>query len=522
MFNINHFESFAQSNGLSLGPSTSNLTSSTGDASSASAPTKEPILYDDCTLPERGDFPHSALPPIISRYAHDLASVYQIPVELPALCMIAAISGSLGKSWEAVNATADRQTRGNFYTILSLPPGSGKSVANRVLKPMLKLQKEREDNWERDSAPKLQSEVEALDAEVRRLKNPGKNKAIDRSVLEEKICQLEEVKRKLKYSPSLTIGNATTSGLAAELARVDAETLFVFAPEGGEVVRVMLGVFRKDGTDMDLWLVGYTGESYKQTRAGGGNSPSISDACLSALLMVQPAVLKEVTTHKQARERGLLTRVFPVEINVDLQYDDGLERRVNLCAERDWDNLVERILRKRFDLLAPVSLHCPPTVREIFRDFHNQTAVEWASGPYADFRAELARWRENAIRLAVVLQIATDPESQEITETVARNAIALFRWIGIGALELFSCGREPKLNERRESLEKALRSHNGECLSSELLKRHGFEAAELKHLAAVFPEHFLIEEKPSTKMGGRPGKVVRLLTSRIKPPTSLN
>jgi hypothetical protein len=426
--------------------------------------------------------------------------------------MVAAVSGSLGKLWEGVKGSSDWRTRGNFYVVLSLPPGSGKSVANRVLRPLLHVERQREDTWSRETIPQLKSEFEALREEISRIKKPQKGHAIDRNALMEKNVILEDISRRLKYSPALTTGNATTSGLAAELARVDAETLFVFSPEGGEVVRVMLGVFRKDGTDMDLWLVGYTGESYKQTRAGSGNSPHIKDACLSALLMVQPCVLKEVTAHKLARERGLLTRVFPVQIDVAPQYDDGIERTVSECTERRWENLLMEILNKRFTLLAPVSLECPPEVREIFRVFHNQTAFEWASGPYADFRGELARWRENAIRLAVVLQVATDPESRAISPEVARNAVALFRWIGIGALELLSQERTKILNERRAQLEKALRSHGGQCLSSELDKRNGFNAAEQDHLAAVFPSHFSIEERPSTKAGGRPGKVLKLLT----------
>ena len=269
---------------------------------------------------------------------------------------------------------------------------------------------------------------------------------------------------------------------------------------------------------MDLWLVGYSGEGYRQTRAGADNSQKINDVCLSALLMVQPCVLKEVTDHKQARERGLLTRVFPVQIDVDPRYDDGVVRTVNECTESLWVNLLMEILGKRFNLSAPVSLECSPEVREIFREFHNQTAFAWASGPYADYRGELARWRENAIRLAVALQVATDPESKAISAEVARNAVTLFRWVGIGALENFSKGRAKSLNEKRERLEKALRSHGGDCLSSELDKRHGVDAAEQKQLAAVFPSHFSIEERPSTQAGGRPGKVVKLLTPRTQPP----
>jgi hypothetical protein len=148
----------------------------------------------------------------------------------------------------------------------------------------------------------------------------------------------------------------------------------------------------------------------------------------------------------------------------------------------------------------------------------NRRAVDWASGAYADFRDLLARWRENAIRLAVVLQIATDPDSQAISAEVARNAVELFEWIGLGSIELLSGGRAQNLNERRAQLEKALRMHDGECLSSELQKRHGVDPTEQKQLAAVFPDVFLIEERAPTQAGGRPGKMVKLITPRHQPP----
>lgn len=522
MFNINYFETFAKANRLPLGPDFGKPAVVAAHTPAAFSHVLEAISEGAGGLPERGDFPEDALPPVMLQYARELAAMHQVPVELPALCMISAVSGCLGKSWEAAGCSADWRTRGNFYTVLSLPPGSGKSVANRIVRPILKAEHTREDVWRKVSDPALRSEQEALESEIKRIKNPKKGEAIKRAELERKVTELEDCKRRLNYSPALTIGNATTSGLAAELARVDSETLFVFAPEGGEVVRVMLGAYRKEGTDMDLWLVGYSGEGYKQTRAGSGNSQSIKEACLSALLMVQPCVLQEVISNKHARERGLLTRVFPVQIEVEVPFDDGVVRTVNPCTESRWENLLTQILEKRFNLSAAVTLECSEEVKGIFRDFHNQTSCQWARGALADYRGELSRWRENAIRLAVVLQVATDPNARAISPEVARNAVRIFRYIGTGALELLSTGRFEKLKERREQLEKVLKANNGECMSSDLLKRHAFSKDEQYQLAAAFPSHFLIEEKPATQAGGRPGKVVKLLTPRQQPPASLN
>ncbi len=190
-------------------------------------------------------------------------------------------------------------------------------------------------------------------------------------------------------------GNWRTSGPERgpalwQSSRVDKETLWVFSAEAGEVVRVMLGVYRKEGTDMDLWLSGYSGESYKQVRAGTeANSIQLKDPCLSALLMVQPCVLNELLNNSSARERGLLTRIFAVSIEADLPYDDGTLRRVCTNIERRWERLIEEVLQIRFNLPSPRELSCPEETVRIFRDFYNDTTHRWANGKYADHRKRI-------------------------------------------------------------------------------------------------------------------------------------
>jgi hypothetical protein len=48
------------------------------------------------TLPEWGAFPIESLPPEARAYAEDLARVYQVPVEFPAMCIDGVLPGALG------------------------------------------------------------------------------------------------------------------------------------------------------------------------------------------------------------------------------------------------------------------------------------------------------------------------------------------------------------------------------------------------------------------------------------------
>jgi hypothetical protein len=516
MINLSHFQKFALENGLTLDP----------EFPGAPYPARQPPPVDSniprppllpenegIQLPDRGIFPLEKVPLIMREYAQELASTHQLPVELPALCMIATLSGALGKQWEVVNAIADHKTRGNLLLVLSLPPGSGKSVSNRIARPMQQVEDERAQNWAEISHPRVTSEMQALDAEIQRLKRPKKDAVIDRGELTRKLTQFEKLKREASYSPALITGNATTSGLASELARVEKETLWAFSAEAGEVIRVMLGVFRKDGTDMDLWLSGYSGEGYKQVRAGaiGGTTIRLSDPCISALLMVQPCVLEEILKNSSARDRGLLARLLAVSIDADLPFDDGVRRRVCPQIERRWEGLVRNVLRLRFDLTSPRELRCPEESARVFRDFYNTTTHLWGNGKYADLRNELVRWRENAIRLSVVLQAAKNPDSLELEPEAARDAVALIRWIGIGSLEFASVGRTDRLLDRVTKLEKVLSAGGGTRLASDLQKRNGFTLAEVRQLVEVFPRRVSIESTDVREGGGRPGHIVRLL-----------
>jgi hypothetical protein len=85
------------------------------------------------------------------------------------------------------------------------------------------------------------------------------------------------------------------------------------------------------------------------------------------------------------------------------------------------------------------------------------------------------------------------------------------RWIGIGALHLFEGQRYERFEKRALQLEKALKSRSGECLASNLEKRHGFSLQEARQLAQAFPRQFVVAPVQS---GGRPGNIVRLICQR--------
>ncbi|MEI6872685.1 MAG: DUF3987 domain-containing protein [Verrucomicrobiota bacterium] len=411
-------------------------------------------------LPERSSFPLESFPSTIRDYALDLATTYGVPVELPALCMLGALSGAMGKSWQVVNVVSHRVTRANLYIVLSLNSGAGKSIANLIARPVTRFEAGRAEEFERDEKPSLKSKRIALDAELKRIKQSGKDGPIDEERLQVIMRDLDEVSCGLEKSVALSVGNGTTTGLGNELSRVDDETLWVYSAEGGHVLDVMLGSSGKHAPHIELWLSGYSGESYNQTRgrssAGGANCVVLKDVCMSSLLMVQPIVVQKLLQHNVARERGLLARLLIVELKTRPMRDDGQVAPVHVELEEGWGHLANRILQQREALGAPRNLGCSREAADVFRVFHNETTVAWSEGNLVDMDKELSRWRENAIRLAVVLQAATDPESLEISVEVAKDAVSLMRWIGIGMLEIMEGQRYERLEKRADQLARVL------------------------------------------------------------------
>ncbi|MEI6714382.1 MAG: DUF3987 domain-containing protein [Verrucomicrobiota bacterium] len=461
-------------------------------------------IANGTALPEKGDFPLHLLPSVLRSYAQDMARIHRVPVELPALCCLAVVSGALGKRWSA-SVVDGHKTRGNLYMLLVMEPGSGKSIATKVAAPIYELQETRRSTWEQETRPKLLAQKAKLEAEIKKLHHS--KKPIDADELSLKSLQLASVERQLKWVPELISGNATTSALARDLSLADDETLWVQSSEAAEVVRVALGIYRKEGTDMDLWLSGYSHDPYAQSRSNlGGGSVSLKEPCLGGLLLVQPSIFDEINSNEEAQSRGLLPRLMVVNIDVVPQKEEGERRLPNEHVAASYTQRIRDILKARFDAAAGIELVCGEEAREVFREFHN-TIVDWRTGCFARFASELARWREQAIRVAVCLQIAEDPTSRELTVETATAAVELFRWIGLSTLEVLEKSRLDAAQKDRDILSEHLAGC--EVLMSDLQKSLGWQKSKVQKTVAQFPELFKIAA--TTKGVGRKGQCVSML-----------
>jgi hypothetical protein len=457
---------------------------------------------------ERGEFPADAFPKVIRDYADSVAKLRGVPVELPLLCCLAAVGGAMGKHWELHGAVNGQSNRGNIYLLLGLPSGTGKGIANVITRPIREYENSREGKWAQDERPSLEAKKNMAEKTLKGLLDNSNSALCDEQQLISARRRLSDCIKNLNRSSSLIIGNATTSGLARELTRVDNETLFICSAEGGEIVKVMLGLYRKGVSDFELWLNGYSGEGYKQTRANSPETLVLNDICLSSLVMLQPCVMEMLITNKDAKERGLLARILFATLEVSPAFEDDSAFEPDKDAESNWGNLITNILNRRFGSngKSPLHITCSEEARRLFRDYHNH-ALRLIEGDFADSQSELLRWRENALRIAIIFAVAEDPDTKILSPEIAERAINVHRHIALGALNANLAEREKQLRARSEKLIEVLKSQGGARLASDLKTRNKFDLKELYQLQSHFPHLFKIEQ---TESGGRPGTRVSL------------
>jgi hypothetical protein len=325
------------------------------------------------------------------------------------------------------------------------------------------------------------------------------NGTADRTKLNETMQRMDAIEGLLKWPPSFHIGAATGAALEETLSRND-EQIFSYSPEAGDVVRIALGRYTKDGAaDFDLLLSGYSVESVSPARAGRGFKNLTP--CISTLWLVQPSLLRELYASEEVLERGLSARVLAFKVEHDeIPEDDGILRKIDPARFTAWNDLIRAVLRDR---KCPSVFTCTPEARELFRQWHNE-AVKLRNGNFRDIEGELGRWRENAIRLSGILAVAAG--AVEITDKLAADAIRLCRWCVFSSLSLLASGRAARFAEHKARLIELLEARP---VSVRLLvKNHGFGKGELRHLAATCPDDFILETvKPET---GRPSELMRL------------
>lgn len=460
-----------------------------------------------------GPFPIDAMSPVARRIAEEVARCHQVPVEMTLLAVLGVLAASVPRNFTLKGGANGKVSHGNLYVLISAPRSAGKSsIAHPIVSPILERSSELLKDFREQIAPKLQAQLAVLEARekqaVKKIEGLSKNdQCIEIHDTEETIKKLNpeiaRLKADLKAEPLLWVGNHTSEKLSSVLAG-NGEQCLIYATEGAEVFRVMAGKYSKDGrASYDIYLSGFSVETLNVARVSSG-SLTITP-CLSMIMFVQPVVLSEVLKNKEAAERGLFARLIAAEILVKPQPDDGVVREIDPTVQSDWNQLIGSLLNKRE---AERTLVCTPEARTVFTKYHNLTC-DWRTGECSENEADLGRAREIAIRIALNLALADNPDTTEVTEDVARRAVAIGRWC---LLTTYRLSNQTQAEVRKGRLQKLTtlleESPSGWMTVRDLRRSHGFEEELLDKL--VILSGGTLKKAAMKENGGRPSHVIRL------------
>lgn len=374
-------------------------------------------------------FPIDTLPTWITQQAHDVARQLQVPVDLPALLAIGALSAAVAGKARLQVADGWREHL-NIYLAIAMPPSSGKSPAAKAMfHPVEELEAEltalhKQAAAEANQRKKI-AEKRAKDLEAKAAKT-GTKADVDAAVQ----AFLDAENAELPKSPRLLSDDATPEALTRVLADNDGR-ITIASTEGG-LFELMTGRYSDGRANLDVYLKAWSNDPIRVDRIG--RPPvHIPQPVVTVALAVQPDVLRALGDRPELAGRGLTAR-FMYALPVDLvgQRDLTTPRDHSHIARRTYNEQLLGIGRRFARAQHPSDLRLAPDAAALYgtwrQSLEERRRPDGDLRPYAEWTGKL---EGTVLRVAGLLHIADDKRSNEPVdhETMTRAITIAGYWL---------------------------------------------------------------------------------------------
>jgi hypothetical protein len=365
------------------------------------------VLFDNQT--ERGEaelptparssqdlppFPVRALPGFLHDFVLNLKKSIQVPVDLPAWLVLGVLSAASARKYRVQIGKTHGEPLG-LCIACGLDSGTRKGPAySAVVDPLSAFERE---------FPRIKAELKQL------LINAEEN---------EQRAQADEdnlrAKRQLDYLTPLgyilsmpdryLTSDVTAEGLALLLQQNGAR-MAVMDPDGGGVSEILRGRYSRGSEgNIEVWLKGYSEEDLRIDRKTGFPI-RITRPSLTAVLAVQPSVVRDLVSNTYLNDRGLNARFLyclPKD-EVGMRYYNDHE------IDPKWSGLWQVLVHAALllpDDGTPRLLNLQPKALSVWREFHDEVETRMAPGrDLAEYRPWAAKLAGKTARLAGILHI---------------------------------------------------------------------------------------------------------------------
>ncbi len=482
-------------------------------------------------------FPLDALPPTMALIAAAVARVARVPDRLTGPCVIGLVSAAIGAGLE-IESDGIRTLRGNLFILVSAETGAGKSRTFELIAAhMLDYQERLQEQWRKESGPRLQSQIKILDRQIANLEKKAGKTADDtererlRGELEYLIAERDELAR--HCAPPLIIAQDATTERLTAMMEEQAEVLFSASADCRKVIDNLLGRYSANkSTDESFYLAGFSGDHVRVDR---GSRPPVNlrRPCLGLLWFGQPDLVDSMLGEDSLSASGFLPRLLLCHSHAAPQRIDGEPTLMPESTVAGWSGLVGELLATYHQPNAGHVIKPNAEARQRLVDYHN-VIVERRGGDLADVGGFAARWAEQAWRLALVFHAGlhgADAHNHELDSATAENAIRVAMFFAQEQLDILAKGRRQAAakvdDEVMKLLEARIQGRNlepnerelGQCIdwvtARSLVRARITSAEAARSLLDRMEGDGLLNGEDITPQGG--GKTTRIYRRIINP-----
>jgi hypothetical protein len=396
----------------------------TNSSGSAKSDWVDPVDIERPKLPE---FPLDCLSGAVGHWVAAAAYAFQVPVELPALLALSAVSGMIARRVEVVAGRGWREPV-NLYVCCLLEPANRKSAVFRAaFKPIQAIERELIKR-EAPEVARQQSDRRCQEKQLAKLEGQAASGDVD-AMREAGDLAVEIASNPITQLPKLLMDDATSEAVEIQLA-AQCGRMIVAGAEGG-LFDTMAGRYSSGVGNFDIFLKGHIGDDLRVDRVGRG-SLVVDRCCLTLAYAVQPDVIRGLAGKPSFRGRGLIGRFLYA------LPENNLGNRV-IDPEPMPDDVIDRydrLMRRLSEFLptedGPHLLNLADDADSIFKDWRRESeSMLRDDGRMASMRDWGGKLDGMIARLAAVLhcvKVESEPWNVPIDAETIQSAIAIGKW----------------------------------------------------------------------------------------------
>ena len=442
---------------------------------------------------------HNNLHPV-AQFQQEIMAVEGAPPEFVVPFLLGSLSTAGARGLE-VESFKDKHSRPNLYIVIEAESGTGKSeIGKRVFGPHFDYDYESRQRFDSNDFPSLVTSLRIVEA---KLKKAERGERLSESEITNLVKEKLQIEKKM-HGPRYVVEDCTQEALEQIISQQNG-VLSLISSDARNVAKNLLGRHRKGSTEEDIFLKGWSGDSFSVDRISRGSIPPVREPCLSMTLALQPDLFRALVKPELVGS-GFFPRILPAR---------SCEGFSSHCLPRRYDpGIVTRYsdhIRSTFSFYRsaarPFQFPMSAEARNVMNQFHGEASQLAVQDP--SLASCYRRWAEQACRIAVCIQLGfwgQKAHTYQLDVYCAQKAVALMRWFGGQQQELLHDISEEKKKTLSDRLLDLVQSHPEGISVRDAYKKLYTTKGVVNSLVDELPQL----ERISVQTGGRPSDVIRM------------